>query len=221
MPKTYDPEFKARAVRLVRDHLSDYASVTAASVAVGAQLGVSRETLRRWVTQAEIDDGARSGVTSAEVEEIRRLKAENRRLREANKSVRDERAQYHKGTRPPRRREQLADGLVPVNVRAHVSSRSEDANRAMLVPRRARDLTKTAAQMCHARLPRHVRISAGATVSKGWPGRPQPSTGGSKDHWPRQACCCLLVRGLDEPEVLRRFGDEPGRPRMRTLSACF
>jgi hypothetical protein len=39
MPKTYDSEFKARAVRLVRDHLADYASVTAASVAVGAQLG--------------------------------------------------------------------------------------------------------------------------------------------------------------------------------------
>ncbi len=68
MPKTYDPEFKARAVRLVRDHLADYGSVTAASLAVGAQLGVSRETLRRWVAQAEIDDGARPGVTSAEAQ---------------------------------------------------------------------------------------------------------------------------------------------------------
>jgi transposase len=84
MPKTYDPEFKARAVRLVRDHLADYGSVTAASLAVGAQLGVSRGTLRRWVTQAEIDDGARPGVTSVEAEEIRRLKTENKRLREAN-----------------------------------------------------------------------------------------------------------------------------------------
>jgi len=73
MPKTYDPEFKSRAVRLVRDHLADYGSVTAASVAVGSQLGVSRETLRRWVAQAEIDDGARPGVTTAEAEEIRRL----------------------------------------------------------------------------------------------------------------------------------------------------
>ena len=34
MPKKYDVEFKARAVRLVRDHLDDYGSVTAASVAV-------------------------------------------------------------------------------------------------------------------------------------------------------------------------------------------
>jgi transposase len=38
------------------------------------------------VVQAEIDDGARPGVTSAEAEEIRRLKAENRRLREANET---------------------------------------------------------------------------------------------------------------------------------------
>jgi transposase len=36
MPKKYDAEFKARAARLVRDHLDDYGSVTAASVAVGA-----------------------------------------------------------------------------------------------------------------------------------------------------------------------------------------
>jgi transposase len=84
MPKTYDPEFKARAVRLVRDHLSDYGSVTAASFAVGAQLGVSRETLRRWVVQAQVDHGIRPGVTTAEAEEIRRLKAEVKRLREAN-----------------------------------------------------------------------------------------------------------------------------------------
>jgi transposase-like protein len=88
MPKKYDPEFKARAVRLVRDHMDDYGSVTAASVAVGTQLGVARETLRRWVAQADVDDGARPGVTTAEAEEIRRLKAENKRLAEANAILR-------------------------------------------------------------------------------------------------------------------------------------
>src|ERR687887_79842 len=88
MPKTYDSEFKARAVRLVRDHLSDYHSVTAACFAVAAQLGVARETLRRWVMQAEVDAGARPGVTTAEAEEIRRLKGENKRLREANEILR-------------------------------------------------------------------------------------------------------------------------------------
>nr|WP_277355716.1 DUF6270 domain-containing protein [Cellulomonas hominis] len=74
MPKKYDPEVKARAVRMVREHVRDYGSVTAASVAVGAQLGIARESLRRWVAQAEVDDGARPGVTTAESEEIRWLK---------------------------------------------------------------------------------------------------------------------------------------------------
>jgi transposase-like protein len=86
MPKIYDLEFKARAVRLVRDHLSDYGSVTAASFAVGAQLGVSREMLRRWVVQAQVEDGIRPRVTTAEAEEIRRLKAEVKRLRKANET---------------------------------------------------------------------------------------------------------------------------------------
>ena len=88
MPKKYDVEFKARAVRLVRDHVDDYGSVTAASVAVGAQLGVARESLRRWVSRAEVDAGARPGVPAAESKEIRRLKAENKRLGEANAILR-------------------------------------------------------------------------------------------------------------------------------------
>ena len=88
MPKKYDAEFKARAVRMVQDHQADYGSVTAASVAVGAQLGVARETLRRWVAQAEVDAGSRQGVTSEGAEEIKRLKAENKRLREANEILR-------------------------------------------------------------------------------------------------------------------------------------
>jgi transposase-like protein len=88
MPKKYEPEVKARAVRMVREHLRDYGSVTAASVAVGHQLGIARETLRRWVAQADVDEGARLGVSSAELEEIRRLKAENKKLAEANAILR-------------------------------------------------------------------------------------------------------------------------------------
>ena len=88
MPKKYEPEIKARAVRMVREHLADYGSVTAASVAVGSQLGIARESLRRWVAQADVDDGARRGVTTAESEEIRRLRMENKRLADANAILR-------------------------------------------------------------------------------------------------------------------------------------
>jgi transposase len=44
----------------------------------------SHAPLRRWVVQAQVDGGIRPGVTTAEAEEIRRLKAEVKRLREAN-----------------------------------------------------------------------------------------------------------------------------------------
>ncbi len=56
--------------------------MTAAATAVAKQLGLGRETVRRWVVQADVDDGVRDGLTSEEREQIRKLKAENARLRE-------------------------------------------------------------------------------------------------------------------------------------------
>ncbi|STX03461.1 Transposase [Kocuria rosea] len=88
MPKKYDAEFKARAVRMVREHQQDYPSLTVACQQIGQQLDLGRETLRNWVRQAEIDSGDRDGVTTAEAVEIKRLKAENKRLREANEILR-------------------------------------------------------------------------------------------------------------------------------------
>lgn len=82
MPKKINAELRARALRMVQEHQQDYPSQTAAAQAVARQLGVGRETVRRWIVQAEIDEGARPGVASAEHAEIKRLKAENRRLRE-------------------------------------------------------------------------------------------------------------------------------------------
>jgi len=82
VPKKIDPELKARAVRLVLEHRGEYPNLTAAAQVVAKQVGVGKESVRRWVIQAEIDAGHREGVTSEESGEIRRLKAENRRLRE-------------------------------------------------------------------------------------------------------------------------------------------
>lgn len=82
MPKKTEPELKARAVRLVTDHLAEYQNVTAASVAVAKELGVSRESVRRWVAQSQVDADAGPGISSEELEETKRLKTENRRLRE-------------------------------------------------------------------------------------------------------------------------------------------
>lgn len=47
---------------MVTDHQEDYPSVTAASQAVVKQLGLGRETVRRWVVQADVDSGGRPHV---------------------------------------------------------------------------------------------------------------------------------------------------------------
>lgn len=88
MPKKVDPALKDRALRMVAEHRSDYPSVTAVSKVVAEQLGIGKETVRRWVVQADIDAGDRPGVTSEESAEIKRLRAENRRLREDNEILR-------------------------------------------------------------------------------------------------------------------------------------
>jgi transposase len=48
MSSRYDRETKAKAVRLVKDHVGDYESEWAAICAVSARLGMSAETLRKW-----------------------------------------------------------------------------------------------------------------------------------------------------------------------------
>jgi transposase len=76
----YDASTKAKAIRLVREHADDYPTPWAAITAVSARLGMSAETLRKWIRQAEIDEGKAPGVTSAEAAEIRELRRKNREL---------------------------------------------------------------------------------------------------------------------------------------------
>jgi transposase len=84
MSQKYSPEFKAKAVRLVRDHLNDYESEWAAIKTVAGRMGMTPETLRKWLRRDEIDNGDRSGVTTAEHVENRRLRRENAELRRTN-----------------------------------------------------------------------------------------------------------------------------------------
>ena len=61
MPKKIDPKVKERCVRQVLEHLAEYPSLTAAAEAVARREGLGKETVRRWVVQAQIDGGQRQG----------------------------------------------------------------------------------------------------------------------------------------------------------------
>ena len=84
MPNKIDDELKARAVRLVNDYQGEYSSLTAAAAVVARQLGVGKESVRRWVIQSQVDGGQRAGATSDELAEIKALRARVRRLEEDN-----------------------------------------------------------------------------------------------------------------------------------------
>jgi transposase len=80
MPSKYDPETRAKAVRLVLDHRGDYPSEWAAIKAVSSRLGMNAETLRNWIRQQQVDDGQRDGIGSEAAAEIRALKRRNAEL---------------------------------------------------------------------------------------------------------------------------------------------
>lgn len=87
-PRKYPDELRERAVRLVLDVKGDAGSVSAACTRVGEQLGINTDTLRGWVKQAEIDSGARPGVSTADSARMRALEKENAELRRANAILR-------------------------------------------------------------------------------------------------------------------------------------
>jgi transposase len=77
-PKKYPDELIQRGIRLALESERPIAQIA-------ADLGIHRETLRKKVRQAEADGGIRPDLPStAEREEIRKLRAENFELRRAN-----------------------------------------------------------------------------------------------------------------------------------------
>lgn len=68
-PWKIDPQLRARCVRLERERAQEYPTLTAAVTAVARQEGVSRESCGAD-SQAEVDDGTRSGATNEEPAEV-------------------------------------------------------------------------------------------------------------------------------------------------------
>src|SRR5436190_11462792 len=83
-PRKCPEGLRERAIRMAVDLRRDPATRTGALRRVGEQLGINPETLRNWVTQAEVDEGYRPGVTSVEARRVIELEREVRELRRAN-----------------------------------------------------------------------------------------------------------------------------------------
>lgn len=71
MPAPKDPEFRRRAVELARLREKPIAQIA-------KDLGIAESGLRRWMAQADIDEGKTEGLSSDERAELVRLRRENR-----------------------------------------------------------------------------------------------------------------------------------------------
>ncbi len=93
MPKKFPPEFKADVVRVARR-----GDLSVAEVA--HDFDVSPESVRRWMCQADVDDGVVDGLTSAEQAEIVQLRRRARQLEMENEILRRAAAYFASATLP-------------------------------------------------------------------------------------------------------------------------
>jgi transposase-like protein len=81
MPKKFPLEFKRDVVAVARRRGASRAEIA-------ADFGISESTLKRWVAQADVDDGVKDGLTSSEQNELVQLRRRNRRLEMENEILR-------------------------------------------------------------------------------------------------------------------------------------
>ncbi len=93
MPKKFPLEFKRDVVTVARR-----GDLTITEVA--ADFDISPESVRRWMRQADVDAGIKDGLTTAEQQEVVRLRRENRRLEMENEILRRAAAYFAKDSLP-------------------------------------------------------------------------------------------------------------------------
>jgi len=81
MPKPFPLEFRRDVVAVARKREAPLSQVA-------KDFGISESCLHRWLQLADVDDGIKPGVTSAESAEVRDLKKRNRVLEQENEILR-------------------------------------------------------------------------------------------------------------------------------------
>jgi transposase len=178
-PGRYPQELRERAVRLVFDHQAEHPSQWAAITSIAHKFGVSAETLRKWVRRAEIDEGARPGLTSDERERLKTLERENRELRWANGILKSAAAFFGRSSTADRRDDRLhRPSQGPVRGRADLPGA---ADRPVHLLRRQ---PPTRLGACGPRCQAEGRDRPGACRTLRRPGRPGGSCTGRGSRWP-------------------------------------
>ena len=73
---------------MVLEHESEHSSRWSTIRSIASKIGCSPEVLRKWVVQAERDQGVRPGLTTDERARLKALERENFELRRANEILR-------------------------------------------------------------------------------------------------------------------------------------
>jgi transposase-like protein len=93
MPKAFPREFRDNVVAVARQAEGPVAKVA-------KDFGISESCLHRWLKLADIEDGARPGVSREESAELRELRKRNRLLEQENEVLRRAAAYLAQGVLP-------------------------------------------------------------------------------------------------------------------------
>ena len=93
MPKPYPKEFREDVVAVARRGQDTLAQIA-------KDFGIAESCLRNWLRAADIADGSRPGLSTAESEQLRELKRRNRLLEQENEVLRRAAAYLSQGINP-------------------------------------------------------------------------------------------------------------------------
>ena len=97
-PRKYPVELQQRAVRVALESRRPISQIA-------RDMSIHPEALRKWVRQAEADNGSRGDLmTTDELSQVRALKREIRELRRANEILKSASVFFAKELDPPRPR---------------------------------------------------------------------------------------------------------------------